>query len=263
MISPALVATLWVMVGTLWGLAALRVLSPVFVALLLMPGCNVRFAAQPDQREDYLRYVACACPLGEDILLRWPTGKMPLKIYLPSPPDGLFDDPHPIQEAARAGIVDWTNAGGPGIPSFTFVESAGEADIPVAWAEQSPSYSVAHFVPAINLFQRRFGAAQILVTGRYRDGKIANPEDIRLTIAHEMGHALGMMGHSPNPEDVMYPFLDLSGSNQTWFSRTVLEILGPVERGRASGLSDRDRNTLRKLYEKPIGARVVGAKRAY
>ncbi len=31
-----------------------------------------------------------------------------------------------------------------------------------------------------------------------------DPRDVRLTAAHEMGHALGL-GHSANPHDLMYP----------------------------------------------------------
>jgi predicted Zn-dependent protease len=55
---------------------------------------------------------------------------------------------------------------------------------------------------------------------------------------HEMGHALGIWGHSPDPGDTMY-------------ARVTHET---------PQLSDRDRNTLRKLYARPIGSRVAGAR---
>lgn len=49
------------------------------------------------------------------------------------------------------------------------------------------------------------------------------------TARHEMGHALGIWGHSPNPEDVLY-FSQVRNSPQ---------------------ISDRDVNTLKKIYQQP------------
>ena len=31
------------------------------------------------------------------------------------------------------------------------------------------------------------------------------PEELQATAAHEFGHALGISGHSSDPDDVMYP----------------------------------------------------------
>jgi predicted Zn-dependent protease len=55
---------------------------------------------------------------------------------------------------------------------------------------------------------------------------------------HEMGHALGLAGHSPNDRDIM----------------------GDPPRRDVAGLSSRDRNTPRALYARPIGTRILGAK---
>ena len=56
-----------------------------------------------------------------------------------------------------------------------------------------------------------------------------------------MGHALGLGGHSPDPGDAHY--------------RSTL-------RTAISDLSERDRATLRALYERPIGTRIVAARRS-
>jgi hypothetical protein len=87
--------------------------------------------------DNYLRWVAVRMPVGgESLLLRWPDGSMSLKLHLPRPPDGLFQDPEAIHDSVRDGILDWTDVAGPGIPRFVFVDNKGEADIPIVWTAQ-------------------------------------------------------------------------------------------------------------------------------
>jgi len=54
-------------------------------------------------------------------------------------------------------------------------------------------------------------------------------ELIKLCCLHEVGHALGMHGHSPNSHDVMFPCVTLNGN-------TVL--------------SERDKATIRRIYQR-------------
>ena len=167
---------------------------------------------------------------------------MPLRVHLPPPPPGLFEDPREIHDSVRDGVMDWTDAAKPGIPSFTFVESAGDADIPIVWAEKaSGDWYIAYCAWDIQPFARRFGVAQILVTARWGDDHVADLHDVYATVLHEMGHALGIGGHSPDPQDIMY-----ASASET----------------ATTGLSERDRATLAELYARPIGTRVVGARGA-
>jgi len=215
--------------------------SVVAGCLLFLLGCGTHLFAQPDTAQDYLAYVAFESPDHLGLLLHWPERKMPLKVYLPSPPPGWFADADGVVEATRRAVTDWTDVAGPGLPSFEFVSKAGDADIPIMWADVSPSWSVAHCMMRIDFPTRRFAVENVLITAWYRDGTQVSAVDIHRTLRHEMGHALGIAGHSPNPEDVMY-------------------ALAP---SKSQKLTDRDRETLRKLYAKPNGTVLAGVRRVY
>lgn len=193
----------------------------------------------PPEGDDYIRLVAYVGPLGNTYLMHWPARKMPLAVYLPPPPEGLFEDPDAVFDAVRRGVLDWTDVASPGVPSFRFVESHADADIPVIWAEEPSGDWYIAFCSAQVRPPSLFDVEQILVTGRWQDGRVAEPDEIHEVVLHEMGHALGFAGHSDDPRDVMYP---------------------SMQQERGPGFSDRDRNTLRELYSR--GNRPIRARRA-
>ena len=208
---------------------------------LAVTGC----ASNPDPRDDpdYLRWVAFRSIVGkENLLLRWRRDQMPLKVYAMRPPEGLFEEPADVHEAILDGILNWSNVIETGLPAFTFVENPGDADIPVVWEEDPVGgFYVAHCVYHVNIDQQRFGVSRILMTGRWGDDRVASKEEIYRVMLHEMGHALGLAGHSPNHNDIM------GRRGIRWLERP--------------GISHRDRTTVRLLYERPIGTRMSGAKR--
>ncbi len=59
---------------------------------------------------------------------------MPLRVHLPAPPDSMFSDPEAVVDSVRDGILDWSDVAKPGVPSFVFVDAAGDADIPIVWS---------------------------------------------------------------------------------------------------------------------------------
>ena len=190
--------------------------------------------------DTYIKWVAFEVPINETVLLRWSKRQMPLRVFLPPPPEEMFEDPGAIYDSVRDGVLDWAGVAGPNLPDFVFVDVVGDADIPIIWAsEPDGDWYIAYCAYDIQPFARRFGVSRILITARWGDGQVADLHDVYATVLHEMGHALGLGGHSPHPEDIMYK--STSGTA-------------------ASGLSSRDRATLTLLYERPIGARIVGAR---
>jgi hypothetical protein len=206
-------------------------------AVSLCHGCTGS-GARP---ETYLKWVAHEVPINEFVVIRWQKRQMPLRVYLTAPPDAIFENPEAIHDSVRDGVLDWSDVAGPGLPSFVFVDDIGEADIPIVWAEEPDGgWYVAHCVSSVDRLQRRFGVSRILITGRWGEGRIADLHDIYNAVLHEMGHGLGLAGHSPDPGDVMYP--SVSGR-------------------KGQGLSARDRATLTALYKRPNGSHIVGARK--
>ncbi len=216
------------------------VLAALLSLVLAATGCSTQ-RAQPGP-DDYLRYVGFELPFNENVLLHWSPRQMPLRVHLPLPPEGFYADPLAVHDVVRDGVTDWADVVEPGLPSFVFVETPGAADIQIAWALEAPdpSWYVAHCMYAQTISSKRFGVDRILVTARWR-GHEPSLETIYATLLHEMGHALGLGGHSPEPADVMYRRVNAKGRPE---------------------LTARDRATLRALYTRPNGHRVTGPRRA-
>jgi len=208
-------------------------------AVLLALACAAAPRETLAPASDYLRYVGVPV-LDGAVLLHWPDAK-PLRVYLPPPDPNLASDPEAVLEAVRDGITEWTDVARPGVPSFVFVDSPGDADIPIVWeAEPSGNWYVAHCVYEPTTTGNRLDVSRILVTTHYRGREVALDQLYR-TVLHEMGHALGLAGHSPSAADIMF--------RSTYDSE-------------AEGLSAADRATLRALYAKPNGYHLAGPKRA-
>lgn len=182
----------------------------------------------PRSDESYLDRVAVRDEFGDTWLMHWPVRKMPLAVHLPRPPEDLFEDPASVFEAVRGAVLAWTDVASPGVPSFRFVDDHGDADIPIVWAEKPDgawyiAFCSYHTRPRRNLFD----VEHLLVTGRWGGGAVATTDQIHEVVLHEMGHALGLAGHSNHPGDIMYPSISIDGTRR---------------------LSERDRTTLRELY---------------
>lgn len=136
------------------------------------------------------------------------------------------------KQAALQGINSWKAFEKEGLLSFTFTNDPGDADIYVFWTN--------HFVNKLGMglfakdirgytAKRSFPLAAIKANQpvqfrpvvtilRTVDGQ-GNPmpyDKMRASAAHEFGHALGIEGHSTNPNDLMSVFYGhgaISGSD--------------------------------------------------
>jgi predicted Zn-dependent protease len=200
--------------------------SPVIAPVA--PAAPVLTAAEACRNVGYL----CS-GLEEDEriqLHRWKDFAGTIVVHIPRPDFEDAGDATRLQQAAAAGLRAWngqpfeiaTDLRGDRSPHFEVIWRPGLSgnQIGVARTRWSPETGLQ--VVSIELTTRN----------PFAPGTVVDPAQVRLTAAHEMGHALGLP-HSPNTRDVMYP------------SNT------------ATAMSAQDYRTMESLYRLEDGAEIV------
>jgi predicted Zn-dependent protease len=131
-------------------------------------------------------------------LLHWP--QFPVRVYLPAHGPGQADE----EQTALAGFDEWVTASH-GFIRYVRVSDKAQAQITVEYVPGrflSPGAKSAGAVGETTLSSSVGVLKKASV--RLAEGAAA-PEDLQATAAHEFGHALGISGHSDDPDDLMYP----------------------------------------------------------
>jgi predicted Zn-dependent protease len=134
-----------------------------------------------------------------------------------------------FEESLRQAFDDWNESTG-GKIGFEFVTDPSAAQMTVEWTSDlhSPALKAEAGNAQTMYTEDGIQSAQIhlLTVDPFKDGPIGKNHLYNICL-HEIGHALGLQGHSPYPEDIMYSSLYTQ-----------------------QGLSNRDINTLFALYGK-------------
>ena len=102
---------------------------------------------------------------------------------------------------ALAGFDEW-RAASHGKIRFLQVSDPGKADITVQFVPGRYLSADTRAVGETTLYSS--DGVLKKVSMRLAEGAML-PEELQATAAHEFGHALGISGHSSDPDDVMYP----------------------------------------------------------
>ncbi len=176
--------------------------------------------------------------LATDDAHKWPLERMPLKVFMAEASHVSNFRPQ-FTQIFLDGLNSWTNAS-QGRLSYTLTDNAANADLVVEFTSRVEDIAQKPGQPPIEQGIARYTLLrddqgktvidkvkiQILVV-RPSNGKPCTDDAIKETSLHELGHALGLNGHSPNASDIMH------------FVQSFRQL---------PALTKRDKSTIARLY---------------
>lgn len=173
-----------------------------------------------------------------DNLLHW--NHLPVKVafVVPSDISSLGWNTSMFSTAAQ----EWNQAGKQAL--VTVVSPDWQPDVTVSFIDRNdPNYtggpdSTGYTDTRYYEGTLEIVSATIQITKTDPQGHILSPGDMQVTVAHEVGHALGINGHSPEPTDLLY------------FQYTAGDFKTPTQR---------DLNTIMSAYPQYFSSKGLGA----
>ena len=131
----------------------------------------------------------------------WNLEKMPLKVFIANGTKAGNWNVGTKQLVYKA-MKTWSTVTNNKL-KFVEIASQEDADIVVKWEHQL-THNRLGVSPFKALGNSILCSDVTVATHSPSTGEALDTKDLYETILHELGHALGIQGHSPNPEDVMY-----------------------------------------------------------
>jgi len=185
--------------------------------------------------DDYLAAVA-----GSN-LLRWKTDK-PISVYVR---DGAGTEGYrpEFEESLRQAFDEWSDATD-GKIKFVFINDPATAQMTVNWTNDLHAPAL---TAEAGLAKTSFGAGGIenaeillLTLDPLKDGPLGKNRMFN-TCLHEIGHALGLQGHSPHDDDIMSSMLAVQQGLSPRDVRTINALYGDrADAARSRPLPDKD-----------------------
>ena len=124
-----------------------------------------------------------------------------IRVYTDTPPFEASD----YKETLSESLALWEK-GTQGKLKFELTQEVADADIRIKWAYQQDRRQSSEYIGEAMLIRGAAGFhVEIEISLRDRRSlKPYPPEIVQTALLHEIGHAVGLWGHSDNPNDVMY-----------------------------------------------------------
>lgn len=188
---------------------------------------QVEQASGVSTSSDYFSYAS------HEGTLRWPANKSTIKVYIASG-NGLQGFKDEYIGFLTDSFKQWETAC-QGKVQFQFAKSAAGADIECAWTDDATKVPSTLEGGETNISRGgnsiSHATITILTKGPSADSPLS-PNQFRVVCLHQIGHALGLSGHSPKPQDVMFCSLPPASSKMS--------------------ISPRDSATIQKLYTSTV-----------
>lgn len=168
-------------------------------------------------------------------VLRWPDNALPVKIFIADCQDVPGFKPE-YERIFRQSLEEWRQATADKV-KFAIVSKKDDAQVEVVWSNKQSDVSNPAEGGETRLVphgQALSAAKIILLTNPPVAGLVMNEKIMHFVCLHELGHALGIYGHSNKPGDILFTSLPLNFENVQ--------------------LSPRDAATMLRLYNTTLGA---------
>ena len=179
------------------------------------------------KRDDRSReYLADVLRQRDYVVERWADRKgKPIRVWISSPSRKItaWDDDFP--PAVRSAFAEWQDRRLP--VRFTFVDDSASAEVRVRWVSRFSTDESGRTVWWSNQ-RSMITRAEVTLSTHASDGGAQDPVSLRAVALHEVGHLLGL-DHCNDANNVMAPWVQVAS------------------------LSAADRETVRRLYQLPLG----------
>lgn len=178
-------------------------------------------------------------PYGNNIL-RWDISTFPLKVCIDFPIEDKL--PEYYRAEITKAFYQWQSSAS--FLKFTFVNNQKDAQIIVKFlplpenkcSKNGCKYVVAYTEPTIK--NNKLKKMTITMYDKDAYGNYFSDKELYNTILHEIGHALGIMGHSYSTDDLMYMSNEEQQQNNIYMRfRSSFQYISP-----------KDINTIKLLY---------------
>jgi Flp pilus assembly protein TadD/predicted Zn-dependent protease len=173
-------------------------------------------------------------------IVKWDPAQMPISVYIEK--DSKATDFKPsYPDLAAQSFQAWESVSNDKI-KFKFVEQPNSADIKLRWSANSKDVSQPAEGGEAKVARGPDGIGNVsitILTVLPVKELLVNDALIHYICLHEIGHALGMVGHSSRAGDIMYCSLPMDYEKRT--------------------LSDRDAKTLQHLYSDDVHSTKMAA----
>lgn len=143
-------------------------------------------------------------------LFRWPESRIPITVFI-EPGDAVPGYRAEFDDVLRHAFREWETAT-EGKVKFDVVSQRDGARMIVTWTDDMHAPELRAEAGKASVVQDSEGIKsadiQLLTVSPFKEGPLGC-ELLYNVCLHEIGHALGLMGHSPYPDDIMYPQLSV------------------------------------------------------